>query len=87
MTVAEPTDRDIESLADEVESRLTDLGIDRAGLTADQQTNNLFFALLTVVARQLHRTYAIRGNRDWDHDDAGEYISNVISYYDGDKTA
>lgn len=74
----DPTDEEIEGLADVVESRLTDLGIDGTD-------NNLFFALLTCVARQLHRTYRLEPTHrhTWDTDDCGDYIKNVIAHYDG----
>ena len=74
-----PTDEEIEGLADEVDSRLTDLGVDRT------DSSNLFFALLTCVARQLHRTYRLEPTQChiWDTDDCGDYIKNVIEHYDG----
>ena len=66
-------DEEIESLADLIDERLTDVGSDGVN------DNALLFALLTCVGRQLHR----RPRMYCGAYDCGLYIGQCVDHYNG----
>ena len=72
------TDEEIESLADLIDERLTDVGSDGVNDIA------FLFSMLTCIGRQMHRMSTARTEGgSWDAYDCGLYIGRCVDHYNG----
>ncbi len=76
MSLQKEIEQKFEATADAIEARLTDLGVDNV------EDDRLIFALMIVVARQLHRRRALKrwSRQFWTIDDCTDVIEDALDH-------